>query len=61
MARLLIKEKGLYIEAETEAELLFFKENSSDLIDYLSYHYERIVNQIKNSPIHHASDQTNNE
>lgn len=46
MARLLIKEKGLYIEAETEAELLFFKENSSDLIDYLSYHYERIVNQI---------------
>ena len=25
MARLLIKEKGLYIEAETEAELLFFK------------------------------------
>lgn len=25
MARLLIKEKGLYIEAETEAELLFLK------------------------------------
>lgn len=61
MVRFIEKHDGLYIEAETEAELLFFKENSSDLIDYLGYHYKRLVNQIKNSPIHHASDETNNE
>ncbi len=61
MAKFIEKQNGLCIVAETEEEQLLFKDNSSDLIDYLGYHYKRLVNQIKNSPIHHVSDQTNNE
>lgn len=61
MVRVIEKEKGLYIEAETEAEHIFIKDNSIDLIDYLNHHYKRIVGQIKNSSIHHSSYETKNE
>ncbi|WP_239734663.1 hypothetical protein [Mammaliicoccus sp. G-M28] len=58
MVRLIEKHDGLYIEAETKEEQLFFKENSSDLIDYLSYHYKRIVKETHKKNLTHRSDQT---
>ncbi|OEK71089.1 hypothetical protein AST01_02430 [Staphylococcus equorum] len=60
MARFLEKENGLCIVAETKEQLLF-KENSLDLTDYLGYHYKRVVNEIKNSPIYCDSVETTDE